>query len=243
MNQQHLDAVIHHLLVEQKVNMLDRTKCSTSARNIYNYMCGQGKMEYNNNLSNQEPNLDSLFEELMCKKDEHKVYYVHFDHLTNETSHYFIIYQVGDKILILQSAVFEFSIYEWLHPKDSVMLAENEKKDIRKLLGKSTDLRDQFELQQHERTIDKQMHIYKNIEKCMFSSGRCISIDTFIDEYVKNLKSLEGMWTLENYEKNCQTYTELFACQLNLDIIKSHINLGIKPATVKYCSHEAMTII
>jgi hypothetical protein len=31
-----LDRIVHHLMVEQKCNMLDKTKCSTSARNIYN---------------------------------------------------------------------------------------------------------------------------------------------------------------------------------------------------------------
>lgn len=241
MNKHILDNVVHHLLVEQKVNMQDRTKCSTSARNIYNYLCGQGKMQYNNNLSNEKPNLKSLTEELRCLA-ERKVYYVHFDHLTNETSHYFIIYQLADEVMVLQSAVFEFSIYEWLYPREGIALIEKERDDVRKVLGNSSDLRDQYELQQHERNIEKQITIFKNVKECMFSSGRCIPLDVFINEYVKRLESLEGLWTLENYERNCKTYTELFGCQLNCDLIKSHINLGIKPAIVKYCSHAATEI-
>ena len=35
-----IDRLVHHLMVAQKVNMLDTTKCSTTARRVYNYLRG-----------------------------------------------------------------------------------------------------------------------------------------------------------------------------------------------------------
>lgn len=92
------DKLIHHLLIEQQVNMLDKTKCSTSAKNIFNYLCGEGAMQSNNNLVDTEPNIGYM-EDCLNKK-QNMIYYVHFDHLTNETSHYFIVCQIADKIIV-----------------------------------------------------------------------------------------------------------------------------------------------
>lgn len=119
------DNLVKVLLFQRKLDMLDRTKCSISARNIYNYLCGIGSVKANDNLSNLSSNMDDLSETILkCKKPS--VFYIHFDHLTNETSHYFIIIALEDCIYMFQSAVFEFNIYEWLYP-EKCLLEEDEK--------------------------------------------------------------------------------------------------------------------
>lgn len=117
--------MVHHLMVVQRLNMLDTTKCSTTARRVFNYMCGLGAVETNDNLSHTPPNLAELVEGLTRSSERTdvtdigtdmrmdigigmRVAYVHFDHLTNETSHYFIVVAHGGRVTLLQSAVFEF---------------------------------------------------------------------------------------------------------------------------------------
>lgn len=117
-----IDKLINELLFEKNLDMLDRTKCSISARNIYNYLCGDNSVNQNDNLSNKSSNINDpnrqvgelrdLSDTIMnCNKPH--VFYIHFDHLTNETSHYFIVIAMGNSnksIYVFQSAVFEFNI-------------------------------------------------------------------------------------------------------------------------------------
>ena len=190
-----LDRIVHHLMVEQKCNMLDKTKCSTSARNIYNFLCGVTTMHMqpNNNLCDLEPNLHELRNWLAERG--HAIYYVHLDHLTNETSHYFVICQLGDMITVLQSAVFEFSISDWLHPNESLQNANDEIVMLREQLSGSTDMRDEFLLEQHNRSHTRTAKILRNIVDCRFSQGASMRVDEFMDAFVGRMVEIEGPWT------------------------------------------------
>jgi hypothetical protein len=191
-------------------------------------------MQVNNNLSDREPNLEHM-SDLLLHGRASEVYYVHFDHITNETSHYFIICKVAQEILVLQSAVFEFNIFEWLQPKANIDSCKRDFEQVKAELGTSDDIRDRYALEQHERTFARQLAILENIDACKYSSGRRIPIRTFIGEFIPKLQTIEGAWTLENMDEKCQMYRELFSCRLNYDIIRSHVKLGTKDASVKLC--------
>lgn len=227
-----LERIVHHLLVEQNVNMLDKTKCSTSARNIYNYLCGARSMTANNNLCDMAPNLAELVDALKVR-EQRAVYYVHLDHLTNETSHYFIIVQCGDFVTVLQSAVFEFSIYDWLYPEESMRESARDLAARREELSRSDDIRDGFLLRQYEMSSRRTLDTLQSISVNAFSKGVQVDTRTFEQSFLKKLAQLEGIWTDDDVSSKCATYTELFACKLDEDIIRSHIRLGIKPASVK----------
>jgi hypothetical protein len=200
----HLDKIVDHLLVEQKVNVLDKTKCSTSARHIYNYLCSDwnNSIYHNDNLSRTDPNIDELIDKLQAK--ESTVYYVHLDHLTNETSHYFIIVQIGEKVIVLQSAVFEFSIYEWLYPEESLEREKDVIQTHRLSLNESGDIRDKIALEYSELQSKQIEQILQSIINNKFSNKVEIGVDTFIDTFVHKLKKLEGMWTLDDPISNLE---------------------------------------
>jgi hypothetical protein len=232
-----LNDIVHHLLVEQRVNVLDRTKCSTSARHIYNFLCNAGDVvQHNNNLIHIEcSNLHELAQVL--KNDPHHAIacYVHFHHLTNETSHYFILLRIGTDVLVLQSAVFEYNIHEFLFPSVALEAAASDIKLAREELAQDDDMRARFLLEQRERDHVQRVSILESIRACRYSSGRVMSVDEFADTFLVQLASLEGVWTDENVDRNCETFQALFACQLNRDIIRSHVRLGgIQPASVKF---------
>lgn len=217
-----LAGLVHHLLVEKKANMLDKTKCSVSARNIYNYICGD-EVACNDNLADCLPNLRELGAAL-CAGDG--AFYVHFEHLTNETSHYFIICRSGDVAMLLQSAVFEFSIFEWLHPELARQVYPGQEGEL--------DARDRAALEQRRSDHRRHAAVLDNIEACRYNSGRPIPVDALVAEFIPKLVSLEGAWTLDDCADRCRVFKELFACELNADIIRSHIKMGAKPAAVKF---------
>lgn len=236
-----LDAVVRHLLVEQRSNVLDKTKCSTSARLIYNYLGGRGggggadDVARNDNLVDTLPNLDQLPTDLGVEEQdaEPRVYYVHFDHLTNETSHYFILCRVRGRVLVLQSAVFEYNIYEWLHPSESRVA----------LLGASPpcvededdDPRTRIFMEQQARDRARQLAVYDSIEACRYSRRVTVPVAEFLADFLPKLRSLEGQWTEGDVERRCETYRELFACRLNVELVRAQVRLGgLKPASVKY---------
>jgi hypothetical protein len=234
-----IDKLINELLFEKNLDMLDRTKCSISARNIYNYLCGDNSVNPNDNLSNKSSNLRDLSDTIMnCNKPH--VFYIHFDHLTNETSHYFIVIAMGNSnksIYVFQSAVFEFNIYEWLYPEKCLLEEDIKLEEYSKNLLKD-DRYDIYMDQYKNIDYNRKINILKNIERCKYSSARKISYDDFLNEFIPKLKSLEGTWTLSNYLDKCKCYSELFSCVLPEDIIRSHITLGIKDASVKFISNN-----
>jgi hypothetical protein len=249
-----LPSLVHHLLVEQRVNVLDRTKCSTSARHIYNYLCGDGgSVQTNDNMSHQtDSQLLELTTVLKCGTDVPIVCYVHFHHLTNETSHYFIVVRMGTEVMVLQSAVFEFSIHDWLYPDASLSVdtdqLETARAEYNAVIDRSDtpshtiafDAREEqlarCQLDQHERDFMQRVSILESIRACRYSSGRVMSIPQFEQTFLAQLATLEGVWTEPEVDRNCETYQSLFACQLNRDLIRSHVRMGIPSASVKFMS-------
>lgn len=225
-----LNTFIYPLFMIQNENMLDKTKCSTTSRKIYNYLSSDNTVACNDNLSNLKPNLDCFNTDFI----NNRIFYIHLDHLTNETSHYFIVILIENEVLVLQSAVFEFNIYEWLFPLLNLESITKEYNDIKTLLKDSDDLRDKYSLEQETRKYNKQKIILENIDACNYSNKRIIDKDKFLNSFIIKLQQLEGDWTLENFEEKIEIYAHLFSCQLNKEIIKSQIKLGCKPAHVKY---------
>jgi hypothetical protein len=144
-----------------------------------------------------------------------------------------VICQLGDMITVLQSAVFEFSLYDWLHPNESLQNANDEIVMLREQLSGSTDMRDEFLLEQHNRSHTRTAKILRNIVDCRFSQGASMRVDEFMDAFVGRMVEIEGPWTPENVDRKCAIYKELFSCALDQDIIRSHIRLGTKPAVFK----------
>lgn len=235
-----LRAVVHHLLEEQMPNMLDKQKCSITARNIFNYLAQGEKVNANNNLSMLLPSLDALAIAIQAhaSSGDAAVYYVHYDHLTNDTSHYFILCCVGGYVLVLQSAVFEFSIYEWLFPEDARSAVDASIISDFWRLAASNDIRDSFTLEQAQRDHAQQCAVLDSISRCKYSQGRLVPISEFVRDYIDSgLRMLVGQWTLDNLEARSSLFQNLFACILQRDVIRSHISLGFtKEAAVKHVS-------
>jgi hypothetical protein len=235
------DDLVENLLNKQKMNMLDSQKCSTTARNIYNYLTQSLDIKGNNNLVSLEPNLNTFMDKIKENIDKNYIYYIHFDHITNETSHYFIICNLHDKIVILQSAVFEFSIYDWIFPEQAkaanLLVLQEKIKD----LEKSDDRLDKYYAEEYKRTNKKQDTILDNIINNDYSCGKYKTVDE-LNEFILCLIGLEGAWTLENAKEMCELYSRVFSCVLDEDRIKSQIKLGIKPGAFKYIYGEISAI-
>lgn len=242
-----LHALAHHLLVEQRVNVLDKQKCSTTARNIYNHMTGGTSMGGNNNLAGMPANLDALFGALADETaataagprpsgaQEARIFYVHFDHLTNDTSHYFIICKSDAGVMLLQSAVFEFSIFDWLFPQQSLAEAQRQLAEAERALGASDDPLDAMRLEQARRDAERARAVIGRISDCAYSGGRIVPTAHFVSDFLPALATLQGMWTLDRLDAACDTYRRLFACDLQAAAIAGHIRVGgLKPASVKF---------
>lgn len=211
------EQLVNYLLCTQSENMLDKTKCSTTACNVYNFLCnGDSKMIYNNNLITTHPNLSELPEALYANSRDNTAYYLHFDHITGETSHYFIICQIRDRVVLFQSAVFEYSISDWLFP-DKAKQEGKQLFDSQLLMLDSDDtVRYDITKQQLLYTFEERLQIIKRIESCKWSSIRNYTIQEFITEFIPLLESLEGVWSTQEEDLNAkrETYTQCFACYL-----------------------------
>jgi hypothetical protein len=242
--------LVHHLTVVHRANILDVTKCSTTARNVYNYLCAPGEadvadaaaaagaMPANNNLADVDPNLADLERALLDPRGAAFVAYVHFDHLTNDTSHYFIVMCSGGTVVVLQSAVFEFSIRDWLFPEQA--RAE--------LLGGGTEaaaeptepadaseaMRLGFAREQAARDRARGAAVLDSIAECRWSGGKTSTAEAFARDFLPALASLEGTWREDDVAALSATYRRLFACRLQEDVVRAAIRTGFeKPARVK----------
>ena len=231
-----IDTFINPLFMIQNENMLDKTKCSITSRKIFNNLASDYTVACNDNLSHLKPNLDCFKADFIGNR----VFYIHYDHLTNETSHYFIIILIENEVMVLQSAVFEFNIHEWLFPLPNL---ESITQEYGNLSKDCDDLRDKYVLEQKTREYHKQKKILENIDACPYSSKRIIDKDEFLNSFIIKLEQLEGDWTLGNLEEKIELYAHLFSCQLNKEIIKSHIKLGCKPACVKYIYKDVRSLL
>lgn len=235
--------LLQHLLHghgEQAANMLDRTKCSTTARAVYNYLTGSQDICQNENLKGTGMAVQQLLPSMQQAVTEPgQVFYVHFDHITGDTSHYFIIVQRQDQVVLLQSAVFEFSIQDWLLPNDE---SDPSPSPCHMTTEKGFDSDDVFETarrnairQQAERDVTERQRILESIRQCAFSQGRVMSICEFGHEFVPALLSLEGTWHESEVPTRCDAYARCFSCIMNPDMVRSRLRTGSKPGELRYC--------
>lgn len=158
-----LSDLLQHLLQgNQSANMLDRTKCSTTARAIYNYLMGTPGILH----GQTDTAIHGLKSEMRAAvADAHgRVYYIQFNHITGGTSNSFIVIQKQDQVVLLQSAVSEFSVHDWLYPA----LAESE---IRGMVPTPHD-------------SCERLRILSLIRRCAFSRGRVLHLQEFQQEFV-----------------------------------------------------------
>ncbi len=151
------------------------------------------------------------------------IFYVYYDHITGETSHYFIILVLNKTVHIFQSAVFEYSIAEWLGKyKESILIREtNEDEDERNYYAN---------LAKNQAEKEKQL-ILDRIDKCILN--RKNKQDIHFDEIYVLLKKLEGSWSTDCKEK-CDIFTKLFACKMDYEKYKKLFNNETKEANFKF---------
>lgn len=241
-----IQAVLEDLMHgQQSANMLDRTKCSTTARGVYNYLTCTGDICVNNNLVKGSRHVSKLAQEMLdaqCGCNSGKVYYVHLGHITGDTSHYFIILQRGDRIVLLQSAVFEFSIHDWIQTDENLNVEQRKREAI---MCQTVIPSDPWETAYTEaRTrqalydIDERIRFLQQIKNCRFSGGHEVSLRAFNRIFLPNLIYLEGVWEKKDVTDLCEAYAICFSCVLSKEMIEKRVNTGVKAAEVRYVSGE-----
>ena len=167
-----------------------------------------------------------------------QIFYVHFDHIVGETSHYFIICQTGESFIILQSAVFEFSIRDWLFPAEAIASAVEDHR-LKCASLQPEELRDRFQLEQHDRDLQRNLGIFERIKGCIYSSGRVLDLKE-IGGFLLGLAALEGHWPTPGHDvyDMCDMYQRVFSCLLPADVIKSKVRSddSPKPGVFKFVS-------
>ncbi len=185
--------------------MLDKTKCSITAKNIYNYICKNYSIYENCGISWNDTlfnNYITLTEFENMKDKNNKIFYVYYDHITGETSHYFILICTNNICYILQSAVFEYSIYDWINNGDTI---------------KNNEINNDINV---EKDIEYYRNLFLNnenknkdeIKSSIKNANKYYSTET-IDLFINLLKKLEGSWSSDVFEK-CKIFTKLFACNM-----------------------------
>ena len=237
--------LIQHLTSAHNDDMLDRTKCSITARNIYNYLTSWlDGIKSNDNMTSVLPNIQDIENVIMSETGD-RVYFVHFHHITDETSHFFIIYQHGQEhITSLQSAVFEFSLHDWVYPILNIvplpcnsmhsmhsMHSMEEPSVYENILAEVTKDR-------VERDNVQAAAIFRKLQECEFSRGTSMDSSTFIERFIKPLKTLESDWTESNLSDKIAAYKTVFACELSFDKLRKMIFMegGVINGTLKYIS-------
>jgi hypothetical protein len=247
-----LRELVQRMLVEQRLDVLDRTKCSVTARNVYNWFAGApagGGVAPNDNLVGSSLGLDELEAALQEGGGGGAVFYVHFDHMCNDTSHYFVLVRdAGGQVLMLQSAVFEFSIRDWLFPWDAVReAADGYAQTLGNIVAAAPapapapapayDARSAAALQQAQLDLARQASVAGRIASCRHSCGRASTAERFVADAMPLLRALEGCWAVEDVERHCRAYGELFACALQAPVVRANVANGFdKPARFRFQS-------
>ena len=245
-----MDALVSRVLSERRLDALDRTKCSVSAKNVYDFLVGGGEeaVAWNDNLlgggARPAGGLDELAAELRAAEasGDDRAYYVHFDHVCGETSHYFILLQRGAVTTALQSAVFEFSLRDWLRPGATfleVLLDDSRREAERagaELLSGDGAARAEAVAAQWGSWTARQLAVLRRIEECEFSRGRAHAdmATVFVDRV---LRRLEGEWTEEDADDRIAAYSEAFSCALDPALVRMIARRGGGgPASFRYVS-------
>lgn len=238
-----VDRIVAQLLQCQQASMLDKTKCSMTARNVYNHLTGTGDMRYNDNLLGETRGTQDLLDELRAaeRRGDGRVYYVHFDHVTGDSSHYFILLQLPGArgVAVLQSAVFEFSIRDWLDPgaleREARFTFEAESAS---LAAREPDAhRRELLLDAHARNRDFDLQTAANVRACCFGARRVVpTVDELERALIWPLQDLCGPWAPDNVERRCEAYRTIFGCRLSAVAMARTVRLGCNPAAVRYMS-------
>ena len=236
-----LDNIFKKLISIQSDNMLDRTKCSTTARNIYNFITNQ-EIGQNNNLSTMSSNIHLLLEHI--KQNDNIAYYIHFNHITNDTSHYFIIIKWKMNITILQSAVFEFSLADWCFPDNyENELKNNYTEKCKKIDEEEEEIYRRKIFKEYElSSINHGMNFVNQIKECEFSKCKILTIEEFEHNFLEPLISLEGIWNINNINDKINSYKKVFSCNLDNEKMIQIISLNEnKIAELKWISDSRHT--
>jgi hypothetical protein len=234
--------VMNILVSEQSDHMLDRTKCSTTSRIIYDYLTN-GSIGANNNLCNISPNFHLLSNEIIQNQLSNFVYYVHFKHFTNDTSHYFIIFQNQTNLTILQSAVFEYSLMDWCFPEQSITKLKREYYFDQ---SNSNQLHNNNKNQEWKIREDyaftcfvKNCNILLAIQNNQFSGGQVEPIQSFQTKFLYQLMKLQGNWNRHNLSEKIHLYHILFGCKLDYNRLQIIVQQNTdNHAEIKYFSSQ-----
>ena len=191
-----IDQLINELLQVMSDDMLDKTKCSVTSKNIYNYVIkkygtpGFQTILWNDTLQNNFSSLKDVMN--MSLEDlSNKIAYVYFDHICGETSHYFImIFNKNGDFYLLQSAVFEYSLSCW------TMNISNEDVRLLQYGPKESKDKDRYE------TL---VRINNNIPARRTRNAK---------EFFEQLQTLEGSW-IPPIDDKCKLFEQLFACKMD----------------------------
>lgn len=225
-NIESIETMINELMEKQSYSMLDKTKCSITAKNIYNYLISRfgatpdDHISWNDTLlSNTDSiiTLSDLGTAFTNEPQKTKIAYVYYDHMTGETSHYFILFCMNEKIYWFQSAVMEYSMADFIlgtseDTPPSFELPETPTDPV-------DDMRAYFTAQQALRDWNLRQEIINRINACEMSKAKWITIPDFCNNVIPSLMNLEGSWDVNTDEK-CKLYTSLFACAMNSSKVK-----------------------
>ena len=229
-----MDRIVAQLMQQQPADMLDRTKCSITARNVFNALSFSAAIAGNDTLSQVPANLHTLADRLRAAAAEGgSVSYVHFDHVTGESSHFFVVVQLADRrVCVMQSAVFEFSLRDWLLTDAAEAELAEETRTSRIGLCPLDPL-DAARIEQAERMHRRGTDVLRRVRECPFSGGRTFELEDFIERFVDRLADLEGAWDDARVPALCDLYAELFSCRLDVDAMRAHVRLGAKQASIR----------
>ncbi len=210
--------IIQNIILFKYDDMIDKTKCSVTAKNIFNYVMNMysdnnENISWNDTLCNNYLDLDEFTK--IHKKN--CIFYVYYEHVTGETSHYFImIYDNNGDFHLMQSAVFEYSIMDWLYPDNTKCEYRNtnvDNEEIKKYLVEQ-NIKDSLERD----NLVKRIKLSKDLKN---------------DQFVNGMKLLEGPWK-GNCDIKCKLFTDNFACKMDPDRLSKIFNNYDTPARFKF---------
>jgi len=208
--------IIQDLWIHRNTDMLDKTKCSVTAKNIYNYLVSkygnqdqeQTQIAWNDTLNTGTREVQTLQEfeswiQIQNNKDKNTVFYVYYDHITGETSHYFIILILNKGMYVFQSAVFEYSIAEWLfdYTEPEIVMGDSDDPE-----------RNYYTEFARKQRLEQREQIRERINQSLLN--RRNKGDVYLRDLMPMFSMLEGPWS-ENCLQKCEIFTKLFACKMD----------------------------
>lgn len=218
------DSIVDDLMLHKNLDMLDKTKCSLTAKNIYNYILknfGIGDEEeleisWNDTLNTEHINLDQFVQ--MDKTN--KMFYVYYDHFTGETSHYFIlIFNEKNQFRLLQSAVFEYNVADWLNLQGIDDKNKNNDYDS--------------DRQYFYNIMLKKNETDVRYTKKLINDSCLKNIVDFNEDIINKFRELEGSWH-KTCVKKCQLFEQMFACKMDSYKLEKLLKFETKKAVFKF---------